>query len=235
MRQRRVGLDVLPRGGPPLVPSSWPPPSPYAANRALLPPGLQARMSAEGIPQVAVVLGSCTAGGAYVPAMADESVIVRSACRQLALAAPAVAARPASCCARHAVAVWLVPRLQSCPQAGGTTGRTTAGVPNRLTHTFARPSLPARAAAEVTAPSFWGGRPWSRQPLERTSLLRNWAAQSCTAPPAASGGDGGRPAPFSQLLDLARSRAASRLERCCDFADGRGSCLLAALPASCAS
>lgn len=37
----------------------------------------QARMSAEGIPQIAVVLGSCTAGGAYVPAMADESVIVR--------------------------------------------------------------------------------------------------------------------------------------------------------------
>ena len=34
-------------------------------------------MSAAGIPQVAVVLGSCTAGGAYVPAMADESVIVR--------------------------------------------------------------------------------------------------------------------------------------------------------------
>ncbi|GLI69067.1 hypothetical protein VaNZ11_013611, partial [Volvox africanus] len=37
----------------------------------------QARMSAAGIPQVAVVLGSCTAGGAYVPAMADECVIVR--------------------------------------------------------------------------------------------------------------------------------------------------------------
>lgn len=36
----------------------------------------QARMSAKGIPQVAVVMGSCTAGGAYVPAMADESVIV---------------------------------------------------------------------------------------------------------------------------------------------------------------
>lgn len=34
-------------------------------------------MSAKGIPQVAVVMGSCTAGGAYVPAMADESVIVR--------------------------------------------------------------------------------------------------------------------------------------------------------------
>jgi 3-methylcrotonyl-CoA carboxylase beta subunit len=37
----------------------------------------QAEMSAKGIPQIAVVLGSCTAGGAYVPAMADESVIVK--------------------------------------------------------------------------------------------------------------------------------------------------------------
>ena len=37
----------------------------------------QAQMSAEGIPQVAVVLGSCTAGGAYVPAMSDECVIVK--------------------------------------------------------------------------------------------------------------------------------------------------------------
>ncbi|WP_407351896.1 carboxyl transferase domain-containing protein [Luteimonas sp. R10] len=37
----------------------------------------QARMSAENIPQVAVVMGSCTAGGAYVPAMCDESVIVK--------------------------------------------------------------------------------------------------------------------------------------------------------------
>jgi len=37
----------------------------------------QARMSAAGIPQLAVVLGSCTAGGAYMPAMADEAVIVR--------------------------------------------------------------------------------------------------------------------------------------------------------------
>lgn len=34
-------------------------------------------MSAQGIPQVAVVMGSCTAGGAYVPAMADETIIVR--------------------------------------------------------------------------------------------------------------------------------------------------------------
>ena len=38
----------------------------------------QARMSALNIPQVAVVMGSCTAGGAYVPAMCDESIIVRT-------------------------------------------------------------------------------------------------------------------------------------------------------------
>ena len=37
----------------------------------------QAQMSSMGIPQIAVVLGSCTAGGAYVPAMADESIIVK--------------------------------------------------------------------------------------------------------------------------------------------------------------
>ncbi len=37
----------------------------------------QARMSAENLPQIAVVMGSCTAGGAYVPAMCDESIIVR--------------------------------------------------------------------------------------------------------------------------------------------------------------
>jgi 3-methylcrotonyl-CoA carboxylase beta subunit len=38
----------------------------------------QATMSAKGIPQIACVMGSCTAGGAYVPAMSDESVIVRN-------------------------------------------------------------------------------------------------------------------------------------------------------------
>src|SRR6185437_13819179 len=37
----------------------------------------QAQMSAQGIAQVAVVMGSCTAGGAYVPAMSDETIIVK--------------------------------------------------------------------------------------------------------------------------------------------------------------
>ncbi|HKX42094.1 MAG TPA: carboxyl transferase domain-containing protein, partial [Burkholderiaceae bacterium] len=38
----------------------------------------QAQMSAAGIPQIAVVMGSCTAGGAYMPAMSDESIIVKN-------------------------------------------------------------------------------------------------------------------------------------------------------------
>jgi len=38
----------------------------------------QARMSADGIPQIAIVMGSCTAGGAYVPAMSDETIIVKN-------------------------------------------------------------------------------------------------------------------------------------------------------------
>src|SRR5689334_5232363 len=38
----------------------------------------QAQMSASGIPQIAVVMGSCTAGGAYMPAMSDESIIVKN-------------------------------------------------------------------------------------------------------------------------------------------------------------
>jgi len=38
----------------------------------------QARLSAKGIPQISIVMGSCTAGGAYVPAMSDETVIVRN-------------------------------------------------------------------------------------------------------------------------------------------------------------
>src|ERR687895_451546 len=37
----------------------------------------QATMSSQGVPQIAAVMGSCTAGGAYVPAMSDETVIVR--------------------------------------------------------------------------------------------------------------------------------------------------------------
>ena len=46
----------------------------------------QANMSAMGIPQIAVVMVSCTAGGAYVPAMSDESIIVKEQVRMTSIA-----------------------------------------------------------------------------------------------------------------------------------------------------
>ena len=49
----------------------------------------QAQMSAEGVPQIAIVMGSCTAGGAYVPAMSDESIIVKGAGHDLSRRAAA--------------------------------------------------------------------------------------------------------------------------------------------------
>ena len=37
-----------------------------------------AKMSSQGIPQISAVLGSCTAGGAYIPAMSDQTIIVKN-------------------------------------------------------------------------------------------------------------------------------------------------------------
>ena len=48
----------------------------------------QAQMSSKGIPQIAVVHGSCTAGGAYVPAMSDEAIIVKNRARFFLAALP---------------------------------------------------------------------------------------------------------------------------------------------------
>jgi len=55
----------------------------------------QANMSAAGIPQIACVMGSCTAGGAYVPAMADEAIIVRNQGTIFLAGPPLVRPRPA--------------------------------------------------------------------------------------------------------------------------------------------
>ena len=67
---------------------------------------VQARMSAQGIPQVAVVAGSCTAGGAYVPAMADESIIVRGNGTIFLGGPPLVKVRAACPVLQRRVGVW---------------------------------------------------------------------------------------------------------------------------------
>jgi 3-methylcrotonyl-CoA carboxylase beta subunit len=63
----------------------------------------QAQMSAAGIPQIAVVMGSCTAGGAYVPAMSDVTIIVKRTGHDLS-------GRPAAWCRR--------PPARSCRRRG---------------------------------------------------------------------------------------------------------------------
>ena len=67
----------------------------------------QARMSAAGIPQIAVVMGSCTAGGAYVPAMADESIIVRGNGTIFLGGPPLIKVQPCQLpCHMHETTVW---------------------------------------------------------------------------------------------------------------------------------
>ena len=61
-------------------------PRPRPLRAHLLQPGQH--VGAQGIPQIAVVMGSCTAGGAYVPAMADETIIVQEPGRPSSSAGP---------------------------------------------------------------------------------------------------------------------------------------------------
>ncbi len=81
----------------------------------------QARMSAKGIPQIAVVMGSCTAGGAYVPAMSDVTIIVKEQ-GTIFLAGPPLV-RAAGACrnrrGRHRRRSW----RRRCPHAAVGRGR----------------------------------------------------------------------------------------------------------------
>lgn len=116
-----------------------------------------------------------------MPAMADESVIVRCA---------------VSCCATLHHAVHAVPcragegkfgcaRCTRCTYQpllllGGFQGSLQLPIPPHTPPT----SRPSPQTAAATAQSSWEGRPWSRLPPGRTSALRSWAEPSCTAPPA---------------------------------------------------
>jgi 3-methylcrotonyl-CoA carboxylase beta subunit len=100
----------------------------------------QAQLSAKGVPQIAAVMGSCTAGGAYVPAMSDETVIVRGT-GTIFIGGPSSGARM---CTRGAPA-WPTTtrrttstRSRSCARSSGTStsrSRSRRG-------TWSSPSLP---------------------------------------------------------------------------------------------
>ena len=91
----------------------------------------QARMSAQGIPQIAAVMGSCTAGGAYLPAMADESIIVKEQ-GTIFLAGPPLV--------KAATAKSLAPRISAAP-----------------TSTVALPASPTIMRTMTITPCNWYG------------------------------------------------------------------------------
>ena len=95
----------------------------------------QANMSAQGIPQIAVVLGLCTAGGAYVPAMADESIMVREQSSIFLAGPPLRFWRGRSLCAQRRRSAGAGSRL--CPQSEPRkTARTkaTGGAGTTVSH-----------------------------------------------------------------------------------------------------
>ena len=89
----------------------------------------QANMSAQGIPQIAVVMGSCTAGGAYVPAMSDESIIVRKQGTIFLGGPPLVQAATGEIVTPR---IWAAPMCMRAPPAWSITTRTTIGMRWRL-------------------------------------------------------------------------------------------------------
>ena len=120
-------------------------------------------MSARGIPQIAAVMGSCTAGGAYVPAMSDETVIVRDQGTIFLGGPPLVKAATG-----EVVTAEETSAAASCtraPPASSTTSPTT---------TRTRCGSSARSSRRSAAPA----APWERRSSSRRSTRRPSTAPS---------------------------------------------------------
>jgi len=115
----------------------------------------QARMSAVGIPQIAAVLGSCTAGGAYVPAMSDEAVIVRDQGTIFLGGPPLVKAATGE-------------DVTAEELGGGTLHARTSGVVDHLADDDAHALAIVRDIVETLAPRT--PPPWERRPTRPPDL-----------------------------------------------------------------
>jgi 3-methylcrotonyl-CoA carboxylase beta subunit len=111
----------------------------------------QATMSATGIPQIAAVLGSCTAGGAYVPAMSDETVIVRNQGTIFLGGPPLVKAATGE-------------EVTAEELGGGDLHSRTSGVTDHLAHDDAHALEIVRGIVSTLAPK--SAPPWKRQSVE---------------------------------------------------------------------
>ncbi|MEU6127561.1 carboxyl transferase domain-containing protein [Saccharopolyspora sp. NPDC047091] len=111
----------------------------------------QATMSARGIPQIAAVLGSCTAGGAYVPAMSDEAVIVREQGTIFLGGPPLVKAATGA-------------EVTAEELGGGDLHSRTSGVTDHLAEDDADALRIVRSIVDTLGPR--APRPWDVRPVE---------------------------------------------------------------------
>jgi 3-methylcrotonyl-CoA carboxylase beta subunit len=115
----------------------------------------QATMSASGIPQIAAVLGSCTAGGAYVPAMSDEAVIVRNQGTIFLGGPPLVKAATGEVVTAEQL-------------GGGDLHSRTSGVTDHLATDDAHALQIVRSIVGTLGPR--APRPWATAPTEEPAL-----------------------------------------------------------------
>ncbi|GGM36904.1 acetyl-CoA carboxylase subunit beta [Longimycelium tulufanense] len=115
----------------------------------------QATMSARGVPQIAAVLGSCTAGGAYVPAMSDEAVIVRNQGTIFLGGPPLVKAATGEVVSAEEL-------------GGGELHSRTSGVTDHLADDDAHALQIVRSIVDTLGPR--PSRPWQVEPTEEPAV-----------------------------------------------------------------
>jgi 3-methylcrotonyl-CoA carboxylase beta subunit len=114
----------------------------------------QANMSARGIPQIAAVMGSCTAGGAYVPAMSDETIIVRDQGTIFLGGPPLVKAATGQ-------------EVTAEELGGGAMHARTSGVVDHLANDDADALRTMRSIVATLPPA---GRAWERRPVAEPAV-----------------------------------------------------------------
>ncbi|MBX3567036.1 MAG: methylcrotonoyl-CoA carboxylase [Rhizobiaceae bacterium] len=115
----------------------------------------QAQLSAAGIPQVAIVMGSCTAGGAYVPAMSDESIIVKGQGTIFLGGPPLVkAATGEDVSAEDLGGAEVHARQSGVVDHYATDDAHAIGIARRIIGGGKRPVAPARGVAEAREPLY---------------------------------------------------------------------------------
>ncbi len=127
----------------------------------------QANLSAEGIPQLAAVMGSCTAGGAYVPAMSDETVIVKNQGTIFLGGPPLVKAATGEVVTAEEL-------------GGGDVHARTSGVVDHLAEDDAHALQIIRSIVNTLPAPRWSSSERSERSVETTSRSRPPTPASCT-------------------------------------------------------